>query len=144
VTRNRSNEDRIRDQLHRVGLKATCARRALLELLDTARNPISFGELQGALVGVGMHRVSLHRNLEALTRAGIVRRVVEGDLVWRYELNAGRSGRAVVSCSCCGASKKLPRGVVSVSAVEGWLPADSAEHNDIAVLVTTRCKHCRR
>jgi Fur family transcriptional regulator, ferric uptake regulator len=100
--------------LREAGLRKTAPRLAVLDALEHAEAPLSHAEVAERLVGDGLDRVTVYRNLLALTDAGLVRRTDLGDHVWRFELvRPGDSGAHEAAhphfvCSDCGAVSCLP------------------------------------
>ena len=85
-----------------VGQRYTSARRRLVEILDRAGSPLPLPAI------LGRHRdlkqSSVYRNLAALERAGVVRRVLTDEDFGRYELTEDLTGHHHhVVCSNCGA-----------------------------------------
>jgi Fe2+ or Zn2+ uptake regulation protein len=70
-------------RLRSVGQRYTAQRRALVEALWRARNPVAMPDLAG---GRGLPQSSVYRNLGVLEQAGAVHRVVTGEESARYEL----------------------------------------------------------
>jgi len=93
------------DILHRYGLRATGPRLAILEALHELGGTADVAEMHRRLCSaVSLHKTTLYRNLEALERIGIVRRVFDGQSAFRYEL-ACEHGPAVhphFQCRKCG------------------------------------------
>jgi Fur family ferric uptake transcriptional regulator len=83
------------------GMRVSTARRAVLEALLAAGEPLTAEEVAG-----GADLASTYRNLEALESIGIVRHVHLGHGPGRYEL-AGRTG-GWTTCEVCGESTPLP------------------------------------
>ena len=82
------SEARIRAWLHRHGLRATRWRAEVLRRLATAGAPLSHVEMTAELVGTGVDRTTVYRNLMTLVDAGLVCRIDVGDRTWRFELHA--------------------------------------------------------
>ncbi|NCQ35285.1 transcriptional repressor, partial [bacterium] len=64
----------VRQTLHAANLRATTARMVVLELVRSARKPLSHGEIAELLRDGPWNRATLYRNLIDLERAGLVRR----------------------------------------------------------------------
>lgn len=71
-------------RLRAVGQRYTAQRRALVEALRTAGNPVAIPEL--ADPQRGLPQSSVYRNLAVLEQAGAVHRVLTGEEFARYEL----------------------------------------------------------
>lgn len=93
------------DILRRHGLRATGPRLAVLKALHVLGGTADVAELHRRLgADASLHKTTLYRNLEALERIGIVRRVFNGQSAFRYEL-ACEHGPAVhphFQCRKCG------------------------------------------
>jgi Fur family transcriptional regulator, ferric uptake regulator len=75
---------RVETRLHAVGQRYTSKRRALVEALRRAGNPIAITDLTDGRRG--LPQSSVYRNLAVLEQAGVVHRVVTGEEFARYEL----------------------------------------------------------
>jgi len=86
------------------GLRATSARRLVLEALLTARQPISAEEIAAGLEGrmTQSDIASVYRNLETLGELGLVRHFHAGHGPGRYVLE-GLADHAYLACESCGA-----------------------------------------
>jgi Fur family transcriptional regulator, ferric uptake regulator len=71
-------------RLRRVDQRYTSGRRAIVELLVSARHPVSIGEIAERLPE--LPRSSAYRHLTDLQAAGMVRRVAASDEFTRFEL----------------------------------------------------------
>lgn len=76
--------------LRDAGFRATYGRVALLEMLARAQGPMSVETIARGVKGK-LDLVNAYRALEALTDAGLVRRVDLGHAHTHYELARGRS-----------------------------------------------------
>ena len=94
---HRTVEGRVRS----AGQRYTASRRALVERLAAAGRPLAIPQLLG-----GRRRVpqsSAYRNLAALERAGVVRRVITDEDFGRYELDERLTEHHHhLVCSNCG------------------------------------------
>jgi Fe2+ or Zn2+ uptake regulation protein len=86
------------------GLRATSARRLVLEALLTARKPISAEEIAAGLDGrmTQSDIASVYRNLETLGELGLVRHFHAGHGPGRYVLE-GLADHEYLACESCGA-----------------------------------------
>src|SRR5688500_8997073 len=103
--------DALRRAIREAGLRATPARRAVLELLRGSAVPLSHGEVADRLVGAAWDRATIYRNLTDLAEAGLARRTDLGDHVWRFEAVAAGHGadpHPHFVCTSCGAIECLP------------------------------------
>jgi Fur family ferric uptake transcriptional regulator len=82
--------------LRTLGMRVSGPRRALLEALYRADEPLTAEALAGEL-----DIASVYRNLDALEAVGLVRHVHVGHGPGRYAL-AGRRDRGYVACEGCG------------------------------------------
>jgi Fur family transcriptional regulator, ferric uptake regulator len=71
-------------KLRSVGQRYTTKRRALVEILERARQPLALPEILDSRSGLAQS--SAYRNLAVLEQAHVVRRVVTGEEFSRYEL----------------------------------------------------------
>lgn len=76
--------DLVESRLRAVGQRYTPKRRALVEALERAGNPVATPDL--ADPPHGLPQSSVYRNLAVLEQAGTVHRVVTGEEFARYEL----------------------------------------------------------
>jgi Fe2+ or Zn2+ uptake regulation protein len=76
--------DLVEERLRGADQRYTHGRRAIIELLSSAGNPVSINEI--ATVLPNLPRSSAYRNLVDLESAGLVRRVVAYDDFARFEL----------------------------------------------------------
>lgn len=68
-----------------MGLRATPARVATLELLGRAESPLTHADVAEYLAERGIDKTTAYRNLNDMTEAGLLRRTELGDHVWRFE-----------------------------------------------------------
>ena len=103
--------DRLRDD----GQRYTTQRRALVDLLVEAEQPLTIPQLLERQPGLAQS--STYRNLAVLERAGVVHRIVTSDEFARYELaeDLTRHHHHLI-CSACGS-------------VTDFEVADSIEHD---------------
>ncbi len=94
--------------LHDRGLRATSARRLVLEALDAAPGPISVGQVASGLGGrlPACDLGSVYRILETFESLGIVRRVHFGRGAARYTLS-GSDEPEYLLCEGCGATRAV-------------------------------------
>jgi Fe2+ or Zn2+ uptake regulation protein len=76
--------DAVGARLHAAGQRYTSKRRALVDALRRAGNPVAIADL--ADPRSGLPQSSVYRNLAVLEQAGAVHRVVTGEEFARYEL----------------------------------------------------------
>lgn len=87
--------------LHNAGYKATPGRLALLEVLQKSKRPLSIQSIMRKLKGKKIDQVTLYRNLDALEKAKLVRKVDLRHGHADYEL-AGKDHHHHLSCLGCG------------------------------------------
>jgi Fe2+ or Zn2+ uptake regulation protein len=93
--------DLVDDRLRRSGQRYTANRRALVDALSKAPQPLTIVELLENAPSVVQS--SAYRNLGVLERAGAVQRIVTGDDFARYELAQALSGHHHhMVCTECG------------------------------------------
>jgi Fur family ferric uptake transcriptional regulator len=123
----------------------------VLAHLQRATTPLSHGEITEALVGYGLDRATVYRNLMDLADKGIVARSDLGDHVWRFELrrtqaqsDGSRTGHGTdhphFVCTDCGDIECLPQVAVRVVGAEG-APRALAE-KAVEVQVKGLCDDC--
>jgi Fur family ferric uptake transcriptional regulator len=118
LERNKAMEEGLRALLERHGLRVTAQRLTVLGALSASTRPLSHGELADELVGTGMDRATVYRNLMALAEARLLMRTLMPDGVFRFEL-LREEGRAHeqhphLICTECGQVRCLPKRAVSV------------------------------
>jgi Fe2+ or Zn2+ uptake regulation protein len=93
-------------KLRNVGQRYTTRRRALVEILERARQPLPIPEILDA--GTSLAQSSAYRNLAVLEQAHVVRRVVTGEEFSRYELAEDLTEHHHhLVCSNCGAVRDV-------------------------------------
>jgi Fur family ferric uptake transcriptional regulator len=114
--------DSLRDELRRVGLRATGPRVAVLKNLYAATSPVSHADLAIELSPDGWDRATVYRNLIDLTEAGILKRVDHGDHTWRFTLKKHAhvtNGHAFFVCDVSGEITPLPENTVAITPSRG-------------------------
>ena len=95
-------------RLRRCGLRASAARRLVLECLSAADGPVTVSDVAGGLdrrlplSDLG----SVYRILETFERVGLVHRVHLGGGPARYELD-GNAEHEYLLCEACGATRSV-------------------------------------
>jgi Fur family ferric uptake transcriptional regulator len=134
-------ETSLRTLLEERGLRVTVQRMTVLRTLASARRPLSHGEVTDRLADADLDRVTVYRNLVALTEAGILVRTSLGDQVWRFELpRSDESAHGVhphFVCTDCGTVKCLDEGTVT-------LHGEAARAAVTEVQLRGRCSLCAR
>jgi Fe2+ or Zn2+ uptake regulation protein len=94
-------------RLRPLGQRLTPRRRALVEILRSARHPLTIHEILER--GKGLAMSSVYRNLNALEQAGLVHRVVTREDFARYELAEELTEHHHhLICSSCGLVRDMP------------------------------------
>jgi Fur family ferric uptake transcriptional regulator len=75
----------VRKAIRKVGLRVTPARIAVLQLLLNSSSPQPHSVVAASLAHLGIDSATVFRNLNSMTRAGLLRRAELGDHVWRFE-----------------------------------------------------------
>lgn len=78
----------LQERLRSAGMRSTNARLTVLQALMGSERPQSHSDLMESLEPQGWDRATVHRNLNDLSEAGLLRRFDLGDHVWRYEFRA--------------------------------------------------------
>ena len=88
-------------RLRKDGQRYTSRRRAVVDLLDAAEQPLTIPQLLE--LDSGLAQSSAYRNLAVLERAGVVHRIVTSDEFARYELAEDfTEHHHHLICSTCG------------------------------------------
>ena len=88
-------------RLRAAGQRYTSKRRALVEILERARQPVSIPDILRSRRGLAQS--SVYRNLAALEQAHVLRRVVTGEDFARFELSEDLTEHHHhLVCSNCG------------------------------------------
>lgn len=135
----------VAERLGQVGQRYTAIRRAVVEVLATARRPLTIPEILGS--GVGLAQSSVYRTLAVLEEAGVVHRVPGPGGFTRHELGEDLTEHHhhAVCLSCGGvedvaASSRLERtvseAVAEAAATTGF---QSQGHRLDLVGVCARC-----
>lgn len=139
VTRPVLPDERLREMLSGAGLRVTSPRLAVLRELCAQAAPASHPELTDRLAPSGLDRVTVYRNLVALTEAGLLVRTQLADHVWRYELpmrGASHGQHPHLVCTDCGSVECLPKAAVR-------LQGHAAEAHVSEVQLRGLCSDCR-
>ncbi len=92
----------VEERLRAVGQRYTAQRRALIDALRRAGNPVPIPDLANARRG--LPQSSVYRNLALLEQAGAVHRVLTGEEFARYELTEDLTEHHHhLVCRSCGA-----------------------------------------
>src|SRR6266581_6281091 len=97
-------------RLRPLGQRLTPRRRSLLEILRSARHPLTIHEILER--GKGLAMSSVYRNLTVLEQAGLVHRVIRREDFARYELAEELTEHHHhLVCSSCGLVRDMPTDV---------------------------------
>ena len=77
--------EQIREAIRAVGLRATPARVATLQLLREATSPLTHADVAVKLAENSVDKATAFRNLNDMTEAGLLRRTELGGNVYRFE-----------------------------------------------------------
>ena len=107
--------------LERKSIRATPARRAILEVLLQERSPLSYREV-AARLPEGQDRVTLYRTLLLLFKKGIVHRVLDMKGTWRFcAHDSGHPGcpgnHPHFACRVCGRMECLIGSILPLSLI---------------------------
>ncbi len=87
-----------KEELHSAGSRATPGRLGVLKLLEREKKPLTVGAIEKKLLN--LNEVTIYRILDALTKAGLVRKGVEGRVA-HFEYAAKPHHHHLV-CTDCG------------------------------------------
>lgn len=133
-------------RLRQDGQRYTASRRALVEALDLARQPVTITEILERCVD--LPQSSAYRNLAVLERAGVVHRIVTSDEFSRFELAEQLTDdhHHHLICTGCGSvgdfavppslERRLQKELDAVAGRTGF----SAEHHRFDAI--GRCARC--
>lgn len=132
-------EEQSRTLLKAKGLRVTGSRAALVAALMRAHEPVSLEAAHKLVGATGGDQATVYRNLQALTRAGMLR-VVKG--VGRremFELTVHGHGHAHLACTKCGRVEciEIDRMPEQPPKLKGW------NISDLTVTVWGLCPGCR-
>ena len=119
-------------RLRRTGQRYTSKRRAVVEIVAAARQPLSIPELLSGRQRLAQS--SLYRNLAVLEQAHVVRRILTGEDFARFELAEDLSEHHHhLVCSSCGAvedvllppnlERRMEGALSEAAASAGFMPA---------------------
>lgn len=132
----------IKQAIRDVGLRATPARIAILQLLRQSPSPLTHAEVAEKVSSLGVDGATVFRNLNGMASAGLVRRAELGDHVWRFEAirenSAHDSTHPHFLCVDCGAVICLDE----VKLTSGSQKATSMVGEVTEILVRGHCNDC--
>ena len=98
-TNDKSIENK--QMLKEKGLKITQARLAILDVFQSAKEPLSIKEIAQKMGGEDVDQATLYRNIESLKDLGLVNQVRFEDREMFYELSTSKHHHHLV-CEKCG------------------------------------------
>ena len=135
--------DPIREAIRSVGLRATPARLATLQMLREATSPMTHAEVAERLAVSGVDKATAFRNLNDMTDAGLLRRSELGDHVYRFEEikhgDEDSEGHPHFLCTVCGSVSCLD----SVKLTAGSQRVSEAIGEVTEILLRGRCNDCK-
>lgn len=100
----------VTDEIRASGKRITRARKAVLAVLESTKDPLSPAELYARLKqrNVAVDLVTVYRNLSALKSIGLVRQIkLHQEEQFRYEMREGREHHHHIQCKNCGRIEDL-------------------------------------
>ncbi|QDV44495.1 Transcriptional regulator FurA [Stieleria neptunia] len=135
--------DSAKDTIRAVGLRATPARLATLQMLREAISPMTHAEVAERLAESGVDKATAFRNLNDMTDAGLLRRTELGDHVYRFEeIRPGEGdsdGHPHFLCTVCGTVSCLDTVKLTASSQR----ASQAVGEITEILLRGRCNDCK-
>lgn len=129
-------------RIHERGARATPARLAVMQLLETADQALSHHDIETALADAGFDRVTLYRVLDWLEQVGLAHRTVDAQRVFRFSVAAvntpSHSNHAHFRCDDCGKVYCLEEVPVASPALPAGFSGTAVE-----LSVTGHCARCQ-
>ncbi len=100
----------VKDEIRASGRRMTRTRKALLDVLESTKYPLSPAELYARLKRrkVAIDPVTIYRNLNALRSIGLVSQLrLHQEEQFRYEMKEGREHHHHIRCKSCGRIEDL-------------------------------------
>ena len=144
MTDNDESLELVKHAIREAGLRATPARIAILQLLSNSTSPQTHSVVAEKLSPLGIDSATVFRNLNSMTRVGLLRRAELGDHVWRFEVVRDRhtghdSAHPHFLCVDCGEVTCLDD--VQLTANSQRVTERVGEVTEI--LVRGHCNQCR-
>ena len=144
MTDNDESLELVKHAIREAGLRATPARIAILQLLSNSTSPQPHSVVAEKLSPLGIDSATVFRNLNSMTRVGLLRRAELGDHVWRFEVVRDRhtghdSAHPHFLCVDCGEVTCLDD--VQLTASSQRVTERVGEVTEI--LVRGHCNQCR-
>jgi len=105
----------IKNTLKNIRLKATPGRLELLDAFNHALRPLSAKEVGEKLKGRKVDLATIYRNLEALARKGVLKKIDFQDGQARFELAAQKHHHHIICRSCAKVEKVFDCGLEKIS-----------------------------
>ena len=99
--------DQCLKDLSRAGLRITKQRRAMLEVLADAQNPLSAEETHSELPNATCDLVTVYRSLDQLERIGVLQLGVRENGTKVYCLSHGHDHHHHLTCRACGRTERV-------------------------------------
>ncbi|QEG40873.1 Fur family transcriptional regulator [Roseimaritima ulvae] len=136
--------DLVKQAIREVGLRATPARIATLQLLRHSSAPLTHAVVAEHLAASGVDKATAFRNLNDMADAGLLRRTELGDHVYRFEeFRPGEdesSSHPHFLCTACGTVSCLD----DVKLTAGSQRASQAVGEVTEILLRGRCNDCQQ
>lgn len=134
----------VKHAIREVGLRATPARIAILQMPLTSNTPQPHSVVAERLAPLGVDNATVFRNLNSMTQVELLRRAELGDHVWRFEAVRGNphghdSAHPHFLCVDCGEATCLDD--VQLTASSQRVTERVGEVTEI--LVRGHCNLCR-
>lgn len=134
--------EELRKTLRERDLRVTPSRLAVLDLMQSAEQPMSHAEVVAKLEGATGDPATVYRNLVDLHAAKLLRRTDRGDRIWRFEsVRADHEPTAHPHfvCTECGTVECLP--MLDLVIARSKVPR-ALKQREVEVQVRGRCDAC--
>ncbi len=141
MTKNDESLDPVKQAIREVGLRATPARIATLQLLRASATPLTHAVVAEHLASTGVDKATAFRNLNDMVEAGLLRRTEVGDHVWRFEATSADHDNTHPHFLCvdCGTVSCLD----DVKLTAGSQRASEKIGEVTEILLRGHCNECR-
>jgi len=130
--------DETAQALRATGARVTGARIAILQLLKDVGRALSHREVEEALAGAQIDRVTVYRVLDWLTAEGLAHKIADAERVFRFSAVGGRDhAHGHFTCRQCHNVFCLP----AAAPVQVTLPT-GFRADDVELSVTGHCADC--
>ena len=128
-------------RIRALGARATPARVAVINLLESAERALSHHDIEIALEASGFDRVTLYRVLDWMVESGLAHRVTDAQRVFRFSMAAAdapeHDRHAHFRCEDCGKVFCLDEVPVTKPALPKGFSSSAVE-----LSITGHCEHC--